>query len=76
MQGAVDVAPPVDIGTTTLTGIQRKVLPGRPDGMLLGHSVLDTMALTSACSLKLGSDIVRTGLLFEPQETRDGVFEQ
>lgn len=64
-----------DVGTTTVTGVRA---PGAADlfatSGFVGHPVLQTVALGDEACAALGSDLVRTGLLFCQPEIEDDEF--
>ncbi len=72
--GKIDGAPLVDIGTTSLTGIRvGAALPFNRD-RAVANPVFGTRALTPTDCIRLGSDFIRTGLLFSPPTVEGGQF--
>ena len=65
--GGLSKPMPVDIGTTTITGLQIGACAQDVDvtEAMLSHPVLRTVPLAAAISRALGSDFARVGLLFE-----------
>jgi hypothetical protein len=65
----------VDLGTSTVTGV---CAPGAPDlahsVRYVGHPVLQTLTLADADVRALGSDFVRTGMVYDPPDVIDDVF--
>ncbi len=73
--GALDVTPLIDIGTTSLTGLRDNAIPGScDDGRGLGNPVFRTLALSPQDYRNLGSDFIRTGLLFNRPDITDGIY--
>ena len=55
-----------DIGATSVTGIRRDAVPEAAKGQrFVGHPIFATLPLGVEEGLRLGSDFVRTGLLFD-----------
>ncbi len=75
-EGGLSKAMAVDIGTTTITGLQ--VGACGPDvgvqESVLSHPVLRTVPLPGSVSHALGSDFARVGLLFEPPTVEGDEF--
>ena len=65
--------PLIDIGTTSLTGIRIDSLScSSHQDIPIGNPIHSTLALHGVDSLRLGSDFVRTGLLFDPPKIKEG----
>jgi hypothetical protein len=75
-EGGLNKPMPVDIGTTTITGLQIGACAadmGVQEGVL-SHPVLRTVPLAASVSHALGSDFARVGLLFEPPTLQGDEF--
>lgn len=72
LSGAQSTRPLIDIGTTSLTGLRAGVIPGFRTHHWGAHSSHATLALGPTDCLCLGSDFIRTGLLFNEPEIGDG----
>lgn len=75
-RGGLDQAMAVDVGTTTLTGLQWRACssPHARKDIALSHSVMATLPLESKQLRSLGSDFTRAGLLFCPPRLDDDEF--
>ena len=56
----------VDIGASSLTGVRADAAPKLRRSPLLAHPIYATLSLSPEDARALGSDCLRTGLLFEP----------
>lgn len=65
--------PLIDIGTTSLTGIRNNVLPHKAKDKA-AHPVYGTVPLEPLDCIRLGSDFVRSGLLFDFPAITDDSF--
>lgn len=64
LSGQKNCPPLIDIGTTSLTGVRQGALPGRPENGALAHPIFRTIPMSPADCARMGSDFMRTGLLF------------
>lgn len=77
LSGAMEDAPLIDLGASSLTGIRAGGLPGLAKEQPLGNPIFRTMALEPQLCQKLGSDFVRCGLLFdEPQVSGEPYIDE
>lgn len=66
--------PLIDIGTTSLTGIRASALPHLRKDSAVAHPIYETLPLAPMDCIRLGSDFIRTGLLFDPPVITDEPF--
>ncbi|ADL08279.1 uroporphyrinogen decarboxylase family protein [Thermosediminibacter oceani] len=66
LSGKWNGPPLIDIGTTSLTGIQAGALPHLREDGAVAHPIYETLPLAPKECIRLGSDFLRTGLLFDP----------
>jgi len=74
LSGKKNGLPLIDIGTTSLTGIREGAVPGLPKDSPLAHPVFRTIPLEPADCIRMGSDFIRTGLLYDPPVPEDERF--
>lgn len=74
LSGTKKGAPLIDIGTTSLTGIQAGAVPRLQKNNALAHPVFQTIPLDARDSIRLGSDFMRSGLLYDVQVLKDERF--
>lgn len=74
LSGEIHGSPLIDIGATSLTGIRAGGLRGFRKDQALGNPIFATLALDPAECLGLGSDFIRTGLLFDQPEIKGGQY--
>jgi len=74
LSGKKKGVPLIDIGTTSLTGIRAGVVPKLQKNNLLAHPIFKTIPLEPMDCIHLGSDFIRTGLLYDPQVIEDERF--
>ncbi|AFM28034.1 uroporphyrinogen decarboxylase family protein [Desulfomonile tiedjei] len=72
LAGSTSGRPLIDLGTTSLTGIRTGVVHGVPAGRGTANPIHATLALEATDCLRLGSDFLCTGLLFDEPEIADG----
>ena len=70
LAGHSDEVPLIDIGSTSLTGIRATAVP-HLQNRAVAHPIFETLALEATECIRLGSDFIRTGLLFEPPTVED-----
>lgn len=66
--------PLVDLGTSSLTGIRANAAPHLRNGNVVAHPIFQTLPLEPTDCIRLGSDCIRTGLLFDPPQIEDEQF--
>lgn len=66
LSGGATGLPLIDIGTTSLTGLQKAALPDLPGGRKLTNPIYQTVALEAGC-LEFAADFIRAGFLFDVQ---------
>lgn len=64
----------VDIGTSSLTGVRETARPDWLRQALVAHPVMETLPLSGLDCAALGSDCVRTGLLFHRHQREEDLF--
>jgi hypothetical protein len=65
----------VDLGTSTVTGVRAQGAPDLARSVhYVGHPVLQTLALSDIDVRALGSDFVRTGMVYDPPIVVGDVF--
>ena len=69
--GKWNSAPLVDLGVSSLTGIRVRALPHLRSSAFVAHPIIETLALEPADCVRLGSDCVRAGMVFEPPRIED-----
>lgn len=74
LSGKKNGVPLIDIGTTSLTGIRAGAIPRLQKDNALAHPIFKTIPLEPTDCLRLGSDFIRTGLLYDPQVIEDEHF--
>lgn len=74
LNGTSNGTPLVDLGTSSLTGIRTHAAPHLRNGNVVAHPIFGTLPLDPADYLRLGSDCVRTGLLFDSPEIENEQF--
>jgi len=73
ISGKQSGSPLIDIGTTSLTGIRANALQHKPKDKA-AHPIHGTVPLEPLDCIWLGSDFIRTGLLFDFPEIADNSF--
>ncbi|GAB6174109.1 hypothetical protein JCM15765_35870 [Paradesulfitobacterium aromaticivorans] len=71
LSGKKNGVPLIDIGTTSLTGIRVGAVPRLQKNNALAHPIFKTIPLEPTDCIHLGSDFIRTGLLYDPQVLED-----
>lgn len=66
--------PLIDLGTTSLTGIRAGALPHLQKDRAVAHPIYEMLPLAPMDCIRLGSDFIRTGLLFAPPVITDEPF--
>ncbi|MDQ7097105.1 uroporphyrinogen decarboxylase family protein [Desulfosporosinus sp. PR] len=67
--------PLLDIGTTSLTGLRANALPNLFDNETLTNPIFQTIALDREDCLRLRSDFIRTGVVYDPRIVKTGRFK-
>lgn len=66
--------PLIDIGTNSLTGLRKSALPHLFENNMLTNPIFQTISLEQEDCKRLGSDFIRSGMIYDPQTIRGGCF--